>query len=216
MRLCAPESANTTVSLNLIEYKLNNLGYRSNFDYNVSELSQRELILVLGDSDASGRGVCFADMYSTKMQQQTNYCVVNLGIPGVSGDGMSRVGVNSMLALGSAIKHVCVLWPVWSLREFVSKNFKCGVHTASECVPYTDWWEHIDWVSNNYNYQKNKALIRQTALSIGAQYHDLMINRYDKNSVIKYIEEQDKTTTFTELAPESHTAIANYFLKKIT
>jgi len=215
MQLCCPESRNSTVVLNSIEYKLNNLGYRSNFDYNINELAQRDIILVLGDSDASGRGVTFNEMYSTRMQQQTEYCVVNLGIPGLSGDGMSRVGVNAMLALGSAVKHVCVLWPGMSLREFVSKTFKCGVHTVSKSVPYTGWWEHIDWVSNNYNYQKNKALIERTAISIGAQYHDLIINRNEAKSVIKYKDEPDQRVTFTEFAPETHTAIASYFIKQV-
>lgn len=209
--MCQPESCNTAVIINSIEYTLNNLGYRATFDYNIDELKKKELVLLLGDSDTSGKGVEFNEMFSTKMQQQTDYCVVNLGIPGLSGDGMSRVAVSSMLALGSAVKHVCVLWPVWSLREFVSKKFKSGIHTLSDSVPYENWWDHIDWVSNNYNYRKNKVLIERTALSLGAQYHDLMINRYNKNSVVKYIQDGQ----YTELAPESHTAVANYFIKKI-
>ena len=212
MKLCNPDAHDVTVTLENIDYNLNNLGYRANFNFDVAQLKAQNIILVLGDSDASGRGVNFNDMYSTKIQQATDLCVVNLGIPGLSPDGMSRVGVSTILALGSAVKHVCVLWPVSSLREFVSKNFKSGIHTHSEHVPYETWWDHIDWVSNNYNYQKNHILLEQSALNAGAKYHELIINRYDKTTPTTYTLVDNM---FTEFTPESHTAIANYFIKKI-
>jgi len=203
---------NTTVKLENIDYYFNNLGYRSTFDYSIDELKKQNIVLLLGDSDTSGRGVEFNDMYSTKMQRLTDYCIVNLGVPGLSGDGMARIGTKTILALGSAVKHVCVLWPVQSLREFVSKNFESGVHTTSDHLPYTDWWDHIDWVSNNYNYQKNHNLIKSMSAQIGASYHELIINRYDPNTAIKY---NQINNIFSELTPESHTAIANYYLRKI-
>jgi hypothetical protein len=212
MGLCNPQSHNVTLTLSDIDYQLNNLGYRSNFDFNIDELKSKDIILILGDSDASGRGVTFGDMYSTKMQNNTDLCVLNLGIPGLSSDGMARVGVQTILALGSSIKHVCVLWPVLSLREFVSKTFKSGTHTHSDNIPYKDWWDHIDWVSNNYNYQKNHLLLEQTTLNAGAMYHELIINRYDTTTPITYTQVDD---TFTEFTPDSHTAIAQYFLRKV-
>ena len=212
LMLCNPTAHNVTVSLDGVDYQLNNLGYRANFDFNLKELKTKNILLVLGDSDASGRGVGFNDMYSTKLQAATDLCVVNLGIPGLSPDGMARVGVQAILALGSAIKHVSVFWPVASLREFVSKKFKSGIHVNSTQVPYETWWDHIDWVSNNYNYQKNHILLEQTTLNAGAQYHELMVNRYDKTTPTTYTLVDN---TFTEFTPESHTAIANYFIKKI-
>ena len=212
MQLCNSNAHDITIIIDNIEYRLNNLGYRSNFNFVVNELKNKNIILILGDSDASGRGVNFDSIYSTKIQQATDLCVVNLGIPGLSGDGMSRVGVQTLLALGSSVKHVCVLWPVLSLREFVSKKFNSGIHTHSKHVPYEQWWEHIDWVSNNYNYQKNHLLLKQTTLNCGAKYHELIINRYDKTSSITYTEVDNM---FTEFTPESHTAIANYYLRKI-
>jgi len=215
LNLCNKDAHDVTVKINNIDYCLNNLGYRSNFDFVVDELKNKDVILVLGDSDTSGLGLHFNDMYSTRMQLNTDSCIVNLAISGLSADGMARVGTLSMLALGSAVKHVCVLWPVASLREFVSKNFKSGVHNTAESVPYVDWWDHIDWVSNNYNYQKNRILIEQTTLNIGAKYHDLLINRYDKNSRITFNEVKSLGRILTELTPESHSAIANYFLRKI-
>lgn len=211
MKLCNPSAYNKSVWADNIEYRLNNLGYRSNIDFDVTDLKTKQIILILGDSDASGRGVTTDDMYATKIQQQTDMCVVNLGIPGLSPDGMARVGVQAILALGSSVKHICVLWPVSSLREFVSKKFKAGIHTHSGDTPYETWWDHIDWVSNNYNYQKNHILLEQTSLNAGAMYHELIINRYDKTTPTTYTQ----LGVFTEFTAESHTAIANYFIKKL-
>jgi len=211
MLLCGPDLHNTTVHINNIDYYFNNLGYRSNFDFDVAKLKNKKIILVLGDSDTSGKGLNFEDMYSTKIQSNTDDCVMNLAIPGLSADGMSRIGSLSILALGSAVKHVCVFWPVASLREFVSKKFKSGVHNLSTVTPYSNWWDHIDWISNNYNYQKNRLLLEQTTSNIGAQYHELIINRYDEKNKVTY----NQNGIFTELTAESHTAIAQYYLRKI-
>jgi hypothetical protein len=213
--LCNPNTNNTTIHQDSVSYQLNNFGYRADFDFDVDELKNKNLVLVLADSDGFGRGVDHADMYSTKMQMATDLCVVNLSIPRLSPDGVARVGVQAMLALGSAVRHVCVLWPIFSLREFVSKNYKSTVYVNSTNTPYDDWWKHIDWVSNNYNYQKNRILLEQTASNIGAEYHDLIINRYDKSAPTTYNKVKSIDTTFTELSAETHTAIANYYLRKI-
>lgn len=223
IKLCNAEMSNAVVVLDEgIPYKFNNLGYRSAFDYDVEFLKTQNVILLLGDSDTMGRGVKYHDMYASKiLKDATDYCVLNLGIASASGDAMTRVGIQTMLALTTAVKHVCTLWPILSNREFVSKKFTSGTHTASTHVPYVDWYDHIDWVSNNYNYQKNHIMLMQTAQSFGAQYHELIINRYDKNSNISYqtvrspATETAKETEFTEFTPESHTAIANYYLRKI-
>jgi hypothetical protein len=212
MLLCDKDLCDSNITLDGIEYNINNLGYRANFNFIVDDLKDKDILLVLGDSDASGKGVEFEDMYSTKIQQKTDLCVVNLGVPGLSPDGMTRIGVQSIMALGSAVKQVIVLWPVSSLREFVSKKFKAGVHTIGGATPYKTWWDHIDWVSNNYNYQKNHMLLEQTALNVGAEYHELIINRYDKTTPTTY---KVVDEVFTEFTAESHTAIANYFIEKI-
>jgi hypothetical protein len=211
--LCDYNTRGKSRFLDNIEYKFNQLGYRTDFEYHVDTLKKKNLILLLGDSDTVGRGVKFADLYSTKLRKLTNHYVINLGVAGISSDGMTRIGVQTILALGSAVKHVCVLWPVPSLREFVSKKYSYNVHNFSDALPYTDWWDHIDWVGNNYNYQKNRLLIEQTTKNYGAQYHDLIINRYDKTTPTTYNSIQNNE--LTEFTPESHTAIANYFLRKI-
>lgn len=223
IQLCNEHMANTVVTLEEgIPYKFNNLGYRSSFDYDVEFLKDKNVILLLGDSDTMGKGVRYHDMYASKIIKSVDdYYVVNLGIASLSADGMTRIGVQSMLALTSAIKHVCTLWPIHSTREFVSKTFSSGIHTASTHIPYRDWYDHIDWVSNNYNYQKNHILLEQTSKSIGAKYHELLINRHDKKSNVEYqtvissASEYSHEVEFTEFTPDSHSAIANYFLRKI-
>ena len=212
-RTDVPIPFSRTFMLDGVSHTVNNLGYRANYDYNFKELKTKKIILLLGDSDTFGRGVEFSELYSTKMQNKTTYHVLNMGVPGTSNDGMTRVGVKTLLALQQSIEHVCVLWPVQSLREFVSKQFESGVHNLSTTVPYQDWWDHIDWVSNNYNYQKNRILLEQTTLNVGAKFHDLIINRYDKNSTVTY--NSFRNNEITELTADSHTAIAEYFLRKI-
>ncbi len=215
MSLVNSNSYSTTITLDEgIPYRLNNLGYRSMIDYD-EQLYNKDLILAVGDSDTFARGVEFDQMYSSHIQKNTGYTVLNLGIPGISSDGAARVAVQSMLALKSAVKHVCVLWPIFSLREFVSKTFQCGTHAKGDHVPYKDWYQHIDWVSNNYNYQKNRMLIKHTAEAVGAQFHDLIINRADKNNNITYITVRSAGSSFTELDANSHEAIANYFVRQI-
>jgi hypothetical protein len=210
---CNPSIAGKSYHADGCVYTFNKLGYRSDFEYHVSVLKKKNVVLLLGDSDTFARRISFDDMYSTKLRQLTNYYVINLGIAGISADGMVRVGAQTIQALGSAVKHVCVLWPVPSMREFVSKKYSYNVHNFSDLTPYPDWWDHIDWVSNNYNYQKNRLLIQQITQNYGAQYHDLFINRHAKNTPIGYI--SDPTNVFIELDNTSHTAIANYFFRKI-
>ena len=217
IKLAGPHVANSTMKVKEgVFYKFNNLGYRSYEDYDVDELRNKNLVLLLGDSDTFGRGVEYDNTYSTQLQKlNPDYYVLNLGICSISPDGMTRTGVQSILALGSAVKHVCVFWPILSSREFVSKTFAMGIQPSGTDFPYDDWWKHIDWVSNNYNYQKNKLLLEQTALSVGAQYHDLMINRYDKKLPMTYNELKSPGGNVTEFSADLHTAVANYFDKKI-
>jgi hypothetical protein len=194
-------------------YKLNNLGYRSHYDF-TDDLKNQNLILMLGCSDTWGRFVDYDQIYCKLIQDQlgTDYTVVNLSVPGGSPDQSTRIGVQAIKYLGSAVKQVCMFWPGFSLREFVSKTFSAGVYvTDRDNTPYKDWWDHIDWVSNNYNYQKNLALIEAVCEAHDVQYHDLIVNR--ENNVAPF----DFTANGAEtvFGPNSHQAMANYFLKKI-
>jgi hypothetical protein len=195
------------------EYKFNNLGYRSNIDYN-DDLKNSRVILMLGCSDTWGRFVDYDKIYSSLIQKQLpNSIVVNMAVPGGSPDQATRIGVQTISYLKSAITDVCMFWPGFSLREFVSKNFSSGTYTSDkESVPYKDWWDHIDWINNNYNYQKNKLLLESTCQAHNINYYDLIVNREDTIVPFDYMY-NDNETVFGEKA---HQAMAAYFYKKIT
>lgn len=194
---------------NQVPYTYNNLGYRSYFDY-TDELKSKKVILVLGCSDAFGQLIEHDKMYSSVMQQlMPDYTIVNLAIPGASPDSATRIGVQTILHLKGAVKYATMLWPVMSLREFVSKNYCSGVHTLNNNnVPYDDWWDHIDWVSNNYNYMKNKILLDSVCKAHDIKFADLIVNRNDPKVPYDLLE----FGPYTALGEKTHSAIANYFV----
>jgi hypothetical protein len=215
IQLTGPTVHDTVLEQFGISYKFNNLGYRSNFDYNVEDLKTKELVLVLGDSDGLGRGVEFDSIFSSIIQQNVDYTVVNLSVPSLSADGLARIASNSIHALGPAVKHVCVLWPGMSTREFVSKKFQGGIYTEANETPYADWWDHIDWVNNNYNFQKNKTLLAAVVANSSAQFHDLLLNREANRVDGMFTKLPSLNLRLTQLTRESHAAVGRYFIRKI-
>ena len=196
-----------------IEYKFNNLGYRANFDYILEDLKKQKLIICLGDSDVFGSFNTLDVIWPTQLQNKLEEQILNFGIRGISSDGMTRIGVRVIEALQSSIVAVCVHWPPPALREFVSKTFKCGVHTHRNYhLPYDDWWKHIDWQSNNYNYYKNQILLSSVCGKYGISYFDLIANKDDPT--VPY--DSTQYGVYESFGPETHTAMANYFYKKIT
>lgn len=194
------------------EYRFNNLGYRSNFDY-TDDLKNKKVILMLGCSDTFGRFVEYDKTYSYLLQQAmgNDYMVCNLGVPGGSPDQSVRIGCQMIGYLRSAVTHCSIFWPGFSLREFVSKKFCAGTYLADkDAVPYADWWDHIDWVSNNYNYQKNRLLIQSMCSANNTVYSDLIVNREDTRVPFDFMQ----NGTETVFGEQSHRAIAEYFYKK--
>jgi|LauGreDrversion4_2_1035121.scaffolds.fasta_scaffold298667_2 hypothetical protein len=208
--------ANQTVTdpVTQTKYKFNNLGYRSDFDY-TDDLKNKKVVLMLGCSDTFGRFVDCDKTYSAVLQQRMgkDYVVCNMGVPGGSPDQSVRIGTQMITYLASSVTHCSLFWPGFSLREFVSKTFSAGTYVADkESVPYTDWWDHIDWVSNNYNYQKNRLLIESVCRANGTVYSDLIVNRDDTRVPFDFME----NGTETVFGEQSHQAIAEYFYKKFT
>lgn len=197
-----------------VVYKLNNYGYRNDFDFDIDDLRKKDLILCLGCSNTFGASVEKNQIWTSLLQEKNkNYLVLNLGIPGASNDNIARIGYRSISALGTSIKAVCVLWAPSSLREFVSKKFQSGVHVLdNHHLPYSDWWNHIDWVSNNYNLGKNQSLLKVICASYNIKLVDLMLNIGDK----KYQFDLIKFGNYTALGEKSHFAIANWYHKKLS
>jgi hypothetical protein len=205
-------ASKTVIQPDGIEYCYNNLGYRSNFDY-TDDLKNKKVILCLGDSDLFGAGLEYKDTWATQLQDLlgNEYTVMNMGIQGASADAIARIGVCTMSALPNIVATL-VQWPHTSLREFVSKTYKAGVHTHRNYdLPYADWWKHIDWQSNNYNYNKNKIFLENTAARYNMQYYDLYINRDDPKVPYDFVE----FGIYSCIGPKTSRAVANYFYKKL-
>jgi len=194
-------------------YDYNNLGYRATFDFDQT-LNNKRIILCLGDSDAFGVGVDHANIWSSKLQEQyPDAVVVNMSVPGISIDGIARIGYRAISYFGSQLVAVCTQYSPASLREFVSKAYQGGVHTHRNYnLPYSDWWKHIDWQSNNYSFYKNKVLLDSVCSSYQVPHYDLYINKNDEKVPYDAVE----YGVYTSIGPQTHSAIANYFYKQIT
>jgi hypothetical protein len=192
------------------EYHYNNLGYRSQFDYVTEELLEKRTVLCLGDSDSFGIGVEHDKIWPNLID--TDATVLNLSVPGISIDGLARIVAQTVQALGSTIDAVLIHYPSMSLREFVSKRYKGGVHTHRNYnLPYADWWDHIDWQSNNYNFNKNRLLMESICAQHNVAYYDLYINRDDKKVPFDFVE----YGVYSSIGPATHQAIANYFNRRL-
>ena len=197
-----------------VEYKFNNLGYRATFDYDLQDLKQKQIVLCLGDSDVFGAYNKLDSVWTSQLQQKLpEVTVLNFGIRGTSSDGVARIGARAVEALQSSIVAVCVHWPPPSVREFVSKKFKCGVHTHRNYhLPYEGWWDHVDWQSNNYNYFKNQILLSSVCSKYQIPYYELISNKEDRTVPYDLLH----FGVYDSFGPATHTATANYFYKKIT
>lgn len=207
------EYQSTVLNLNSwfpdIEFKLNNLGYRSHFDYDLEELREKKIVLCFGCTDTFGMNHHYENTWPYLLSQGLkDYTVLNLGIIGASADTISRILIKITGVLN--VDHVCILWPHNNRREFVSKEFT-GIITTHDPVdiPFEDYWDFIDWKSDNYNFFKNFHLCKNLCENNQTNFHDLLINRFDKKVPFDY------SGPYYALGENSHRAVANYFFKKI-
>jgi hypothetical protein len=192
------------------EYHYNNLGYRSKFDYVAEELAEKRVVFCVGDSDTFGIGIEHDKIWPNLID--TEAAVLNLSVPGISTDGLARLVAQTVQTLGNSIDAVLIHYAPMSLREFVSKRYKGGVHTHRNYnLPYADWWDHIDWQSNNYNFNKNRLLMESICAQYNIAYYDLYINRDDKKVPFDFVE----YGVYSSIGPATHQAIANYFSRKL-
>lgn len=206
---------NTVQRLNAYEpeitYAFNNLSYRSDFDYHVDDLLKREVIVCLGDTDTFGMALKKEDTWVDFIARNNpDKAVLNCGIIGAAPDTVSRVMVGIVNAIGPAIKGICILWPHTNRREFVSKLFTGIVGGTNRVyVPFEDYWDFIDWKSDNHNYFRNKHLTDNLAKANGIPLFDLLVNRFDDKVPFDY------GTKFYALGKKSHAALGQYFHKKL-
>ena len=196
-----------------IEFRLNNLGWRSDFDYDHTLLSQKNVI-ALGCSDTFGHASPVETTWPMLLEEKlgTDYRVLNLSWGGTSTDWVTRIGSKTLGYLKQSAVAICVLWPQLSAREFVSKRVSSGIHThLRSVVPYAQWWDFIDWKSNNYNFHKNRHLLNNAAGCLAVPFFDLTINRKDPSVPWDTVSHAG----YVSLGPDSHIAISDFFFRRI-
>jgi hypothetical protein len=198
-------------------YTINNLGYNSVFDYDEQLLNQ-DNILCLGDSNTFGlllkKELTWVN-HLTKLVLDAR--VLNLGLPGAGADTVARIGVNTIMSLKNRVRAVFVIWPPYLRREFASIKFQGMVYKTpsnDQVVPYTDYWNFIDWKSNSYNFHKNKILLSSVCQANNITYADLEIN-YDDPAIKEDMINSYGQEEYTTIGFETHHAVANYFYKKL-
>lgn len=195
-----------------MEFKFNKQGYRSNWDYNIEELKEKDnIILCLGCTDTFGMNVYYDDLWATKLQNKIpDATVMNCGIIGASPETIHRFLVKVTQVLPTQISHICLLWPHSARREFVSKTFT-NIIKASDYnnIPMEDYWSYIDWKSDNYNFFKNYHAVKSICDAKNIKLYDLNINRFDKK--VPY----DFSSPMFAFGSKTHHAISEYFYKKV-
>jgi hypothetical protein len=194
-----------------IPFRMNNLGYRNDFDFSVESLKGKKLVLCLGCTDTFGMHDYAENIWpGLLLKHLPDYTVLNLGIIGASRDTVARILTRVAQELGEEIKYACILWPHPSRREWVSKEYtKMITSFDKDDVPFEEYWDFIDWKSNNYNSFKNYHLIKNVCLVNQIKMLDLELDRFDKK--VPY----DYNGPYFALGPDTHNAIANYFAKII-
>jgi hypothetical protein len=204
------------VKLNLmfpeLTFNINSYGYRSDFEFDIESLSGKKLVICFGCTDTFGLQHNVDKIWPTLLQNNigSEYTVLNCGVVGAALDTVARQITKIARVKSLHIEAMCVLSPHPTRREFVSKEYTHIINIADKVyVPYEEYWDFIDWKSNNYNYHKNNQLIEGVCRANGIKIENLTIERFDKKSPWDY------KGPFFALGENSHLAISNYFTKKI-
>ena len=199
--------------------RINNLGYRDSIDYSIEDLQKfKKLFICVGCSDVLGPNLedeyIWPNILQTKIDEfygHNDFKVLNLGVLSGAPDTVSRI-LHGFVSCLSNISDACIVWPYTQRREFVSvqKTFIITGMTQINELPFPDYWNFIDWKSDSYNLHKNKIFCESFTKVNNINFHDLIINRYDKKVPF------DFSSQLHALGKKSNAAVANYFFKKIT
>lgn len=194
-----------------MEFKINNLGYRSDIDYSIERFQDKNLVLCFGCTDTFGMQLDISATWPSLLGKKIHgYEVLNLGIIGATRDTIARTFTKISQVLSKEIKYVCILWPHPGRREFVSKEFTQTIYAGDwYTIPYEEYWNFIDWKSNNYNHFKNYHLIKNICKANSIELLDIELERFDKK--VGY----DFLGPFFALGKSTHIALSDYFSKKI-
>jgi hypothetical protein len=193
-------------------YNINSYGYRSEFEFDIETLRGKKLVICFGCTDTFGLQHNVDKIWPTLLQNNIGheYTVLNCGLIGASLDTVARQITRIARIESLTIEAMLVLSPHPSRREFVSKEYTRIINMVDRVyLPYPEYWDFIDWKSNNYNYHKNNQLIESICRANNIRIENLTVDRFDKKSPWDY------KGPFFALGENSQVAISEYFTKKI-
>ncbi len=190
-----------------ISFKANSLGYR---DEEYSE-TYTSVILSLGMSSTAGLGVRLDQTYSSIIEEKSNTEVLNFGIPGASCDTIARMVccIVPYFKARSQDLTVLVAWPYDSRREIFTEDYKYSFNTATP-PPIKDYLKLVDNESNQYNKEKNTALVRTMC-----ELNQVNLLELDDAIHLAPIETIDRARDGMHPGPVWHKNVADWFLKRL-
>ena len=145
---------------NPITYNINNLGFRSDFDYKAGQ----EGNLYIGCSSTEGIGLHFSDVFSSLVNKELeDGLLINLGLGGTGIDSWSRILLQYLDFF--KIKRVFVLGYNWARYEFFNDDryFKFSLNQDVKSNPITepyfnfirDFLYNDNYICHNYEIKIN-------------------------------------------------------------
>ena len=190
-----------------ISFKANSLGYRAE-EYRAEYTS---IILSLGMSSTAGLGVRLDQTYSSIIAATSGTEVLNFGIPGASCDTIARM-ICCIVPYFKTISQdltVLVAWPYDSRREIFTEDYQYSFNTATP-PPIKDYLRLIDDESNQYNKEKNTALVRTVC-----GLYQVNLLELDDDIHLAPIETIDRARDGMHPGPIWHKDVADWFLTRL-
>jgi hypothetical protein len=162
-------------------------------------------------SSTAGLGVRLDQTYSSIIKATSGTEVLNFGIPGASCDTIARM-VCCIVPYFKAISQnltVLVAWPYDSRREIFTEDYQYSFNTATP-PPIKDYLRLIDNESNQYNKEKNIALVRTVC-----GLHQVNLLELDDIIHLAPIETIDRARDGMHPGPIWHKDVADWFLKRL-
>jgi hypothetical protein len=207
------------------EYILNQYGMRTSLSY------KNGTSIALGCSDTFGLGNHEKDVWVTKLSEEINKPIINLGVCGAGLDTCYRL-LKSYLE-DYTPEMVFLLIPSPSRYEILYRSVEHGLKHIN-ILPNSDWlngedkqiWETFNktlFIEENMylNFHKNLDAIRYLCMSKNIPlYEELNPGMYDPDKILEQSPihiniDSSPSLDFQHMGPEYQELILNIFLKKI-
>lgn len=187
-----------------IHYKYNSNGFRTK---EFKEIDWKNSIVVFGDSFVRGEAMALEDLFTTKLENELDTPIVNLGI---SGAGIDRTCWNSFILHEKYPKPKAII-QVWSnIHRYTDLNSTLGFvnnlpNRSKYCARHS--WD----LRNTFYVLSDRALWRNKVPYIEAS----VFEDTAKAIQVDYLNGTDKARDLDHWGPETHTSWTKYFSEKI-